>query len=232
MQDGANGQFNSYWVALSQDLTNFFQTENGVSTSRVIIRTGWECYGNWYPWSEYVAGGPTYAEYFRQIVTSMRSVSGANFKFSWNCGTGVDAGDSTHPNTDTSDAAYPGDAYVDYLDFDAYDVPNFVSTVINGNHGLAWWVNFAAQHGKYLAFSEWGEQDETGDDPAYIQTMYNFFYNPANRVAYADYHNLQPNGLVNFPNSAAMYTSLFKGTPQRYVANRVVENLAKIRNVT
>ena len=49
-----------------------------------------------------------FVAFWRQIVTTMRAVPGAKFKFLWNPNSGS-------PTTYTPDQAYPGDAYVDYV---------------------------------------------------------------------------------------------------------------------
>ncbi len=50
---------------------------------------------------------PTSPRYFRHIVTTMRSVPGAAFRFVWNPTSG--------PEPEAAQNAYPGDAYVDYV---------------------------------------------------------------------------------------------------------------------
>jgi hypothetical protein len=229
MMAGATGQFNNYWKTLSQNLVNY-----GLGNPNLILRIGWECSGNWMPWSAYVAGEANYAAYYKNIVTAMRSVPGADFKFAWNCGTGKDLGDSSHADHNYADVAYPGDAYVDYLDFDPYSNGNgglsnttndWDAITVNGDHGLAWWVNFAAQNNKYLGFSEWGTAT---DNPTYIQEVYNFMYtnngsNFTNRVAYANYFQTattpqdnpssQDFKITDHPSSYALYKLLFGATP-------------------
>ena len=54
----------------------------------------------------------SYATYWRHIVTAMRSVPGANFRFDWNPNIGVGDGGLA------LEKAWPGDAYVDYLGLD------------------------------------------------------------------------------------------------------------------
>ena len=54
---------------------------------------------------------------FRNIVTSMRSVSGANFKFIWNP---IDSSISSCPGVHLENL-YPGDSYVDAVALDVYD---------------------------------------------------------------------------------------------------------------
>ena len=58
----------------------------------------------------------SFAAYFQQIVTAMRSVPGEQFRFVWN----PDAGAFTQSGYSVA-AAYPGNAYVDVIGLDAYD---------------------------------------------------------------------------------------------------------------
>ena len=80
----ANGGANGYYKTLAQNLVSA-----GFGSS--YIRLGWEFNANWMGWSicNQEGSGLTswasdFVPAFRNIVTSMRSVSGANFKFIWN----------------------------------------------------------------------------------------------------------------------------------------------------
>jgi len=227
MMEGVNGAFNSEWQSLGKSIV-----KDNLNTSQLILRIGWECGGNWMPWSAYVAGEANYAKYYQQIVQSVRdgiSLAGQTpqVKFAWDCGTGVDLGDSKHPDSNYSSAALPGypnnpNLYVDYLDFDPYDggnggfgitqgdwttttvgppcQQNNLSTCRQGS--LSWWSTYAGQHNMYLGFSEWGTHT---NDAHYIQEVYDFIYaqsggNYVNRVAYAAYeeHNATSEGGYDF----------------------------------
>jgi hypothetical protein len=169
---GAAGQYNSHFLALAQNLV-----ENNEADA--VIRLGWEFNGNWYVWSAN-SDPSTWAAYWRQIVTTMRSVSGQHFVFDWN---------GSINNADPT-SAYPGDAYVDWIGADSYDeawngqsnVPNpqtrWANYTYGGSDGIEWWEQFAAQHHKPITFPEWavtlrGDSPEHGggDDPYYIQQM-------------------------------------------------------------
>ena len=101
----AAGNFNSHWVTLANNLLKR-------NLSDTIMRPGWEMNGDWFDWS---AGGheASYIGCFRQIVNSMRSVSGQDFTFVWNPSIGT--------SNSLADKAYPGDSYVDYVGIDTYD---------------------------------------------------------------------------------------------------------------
>ena len=120
---------------------------------------------------------------WQQIVTSARATA-PGLQWDWNVNRGVSAGlaDPT--------LAYPGDAYVDTIGVDSYDVwPPATTSAnwnqqLNGTQGLMYWLNFAKAHGKQFAVPEWGNvmpgtiatgSNAGGDDPAYVTDMLAFF---------------------------------------------------------
>jgi hypothetical protein len=107
---GAAGQYNPYYVTLAATLVSG-------GAPNAVLRLGWEFNGSWYPWEVTNAtDAANFAAYFRNIVTSMRSVPGQSFKFVWNPNAGNSFGDAYTP-----EQAYPGSAYVDYVGIDTYD---------------------------------------------------------------------------------------------------------------
>ena len=112
----AQGADNGYYEALARNLV-----AAGFGSS--YIRLGWEFNATWMGWSvcKQDGSGPTswaddFVPAFRNIVTSMRSVSGANFKFIWNPVEGSNV--SCFINLANF---YPGNAYVDVVALDVYD---------------------------------------------------------------------------------------------------------------
>lgn len=164
---------------LAQNLVNGNQ-------ANAIIRIGWEWSGNWFAWSK--SGPAAYVTAFDDIVTQMRSVSGQHFMFDWCSNAG------STPTSGTWASWYPGDNYVDIIGSDHYDSTSSTSpsaATANWNNnlnqpgGLAYTVNFAAAHNKYVSIPEWGLNGV--DDPTYIDLMSAFVKNPANRVYYESY---------------------------------------------
>ena len=110
-----------------------------------ILRLGWEFTGNWYPWSVTSPGdAANFVSFWQQIVTTMRAVPGAQFSFLWNP-------NGASPTSYSPDAAYPGNAYVDYVGTDVYDEywgspvrhrrargPTSFNIVSRGPRGLNW----------------------------------------------------------------------------------------------
>jgi len=226
LEQGATGAYNSHFVTLAQQMV-----ANGFGDA--VVRLGWEFNATWYPWA---ARGheAAFAAYWRQIVTAMRSVPGAaNLKFDF-CAAIPTPGGWLSANIE---AAYPGDAYVNYIGLDAYDGSTVSASsnpagrwndLMNRPYGLAWQKAFAAAHGKQMSYGEWGlwqlpatPQYNSGDDSYYIQHMYDWFN--SNNVAFAnyfeinvlaadksvaEYHALAYAG-TQFPKSAALYQQLF-----------------------
>jgi Glycosyl hydrolase family 26 len=177
---GAAGSYNQYFVTLAKAFV-----AGGQGSS--IIRLGWEFNGGWFPWA---AGGQAsnFIAYWQQIVNSMRSVPGANFKFEWN----PNIGDLGVGNLASF---YPGNSYVDYIGLDAYDQnwANYpgaaaeFTTLKTETYGLNWLASFGATQGKPITLPEWGlgsgpgnsgaplsaanQEVAGGDDPTYVNDM-------------------------------------------------------------
>ena len=110
LAQGATGAFNSYFVTLAQTLVAGGQSD-------AYLRLGWEFDGSWMAWAATTPSAEaSFASYFQQIVTAMRSVPGEQFRFVWD----PDAGAFTQAGYSVA-AAYPGNAYVDVIGLDAYD---------------------------------------------------------------------------------------------------------------
>jgi hypothetical protein len=215
LSDGSNtlatcaaGTDNPHWKALA---TNLVAAGLGGS----ILRLGHEFNGNWYPWNA-VGRQATYIGCFQQMVTTMRAVSGASFRFDWCSSSGV--------QQVAAETAYPGDSYVDIVGLDIYDVvygtygyPKTTaadagpdggdlitdaeretgwSSLLTGDHNLNFWRDFAKAHSKPMSIPEWGTWTEAGgepgggDDTVYVQNMHDFVADPANNVLYASYFDV------------------------------------------
>ncbi len=208
LAQGAKGAYNSYFATLAANLVN----DNEASA---ILRLGWEFNGNWFPWSvRNAADAANFVSFWRQIVTTMRSVPGQQFKFLWNP-------NAPSPTSYTPAQAYPGNAYVDYVGTDVYD--NFWGTPftpgaawvqqLTQQWGLDWLAAFAVEHGKPLAIPEWSDEFRPdgrglGDDPAFIDDMANWFV--TNNVAFAD--------ILSYDSSPTYRNNLLDGTFPRALA--------------
>lgn len=183
LADGAAGKFDEVFKTYATKLV-----EHGFGDS--VIRIGWEFNADWYPWAA-KHDPQAWVEYWRRIVTTMRSVPGANFKFDW-CAAG---GWSKF----RAESVYPGDEYVDIVGLDFYNNLGEKGPVSpkerwekrkKAPHGLEWHRQFATAHGKPMSFPEWGtgigKNTHGGDDdPYFIEQMASWI--AANNVAYHNY---------------------------------------------
>jgi hypothetical protein len=169
------------------------------------------------------------------VVTSVRSVPGANFKIDWNVNNAFNPLDATK--------YYPGDKYVDYIGVDVYDLDSQVypypkncnpscrrtmqekawdEVIFGSPRGLDFWSYYASDHGKPLSLPEfglWKMEDGSGgeDNPFFIERMHDFIKWKRNNVAYAAYFNFDGSDGKHslndaFPNSGRHYLKWFGKT--------------------
>lgn len=181
LAEGATGAYDGYFRRLARGLVD-------AGDGDAVIRLGWEMNGDWFRWS--AAGHETeFVDYWRHVVDAMRSVEGAHFAFDW-CPT---AGPASMSASD----AYPGDAYVDLIGLDVYDVgdPNLTpaqrwNALVAEPYGLDWQAGFAIEHAKPMTFPEWGlwlssDGRGGGDDPYFVEQMWR--WTASHDVAYEMY---------------------------------------------
>lgn len=225
---GASGAYDQTFRSLAQTLVSGGQ-------SAAWLRLGFEFNGSWFPWR--AAGNPAaFAAFHRRIVTVMRSVPGAAFKYVWNPTIGLES----FP----AERAWPGDAYVDAIGLDLYDA-TWASTPQLGNiypipagataadrtarqdaawqqyktmdHGLDWWTRYAAAHAKPLALPEWGLVESSrhggGDNPLFVERVAAWSRDKA--LAFESYFNAvgafgdHRLGSGQYPLAAERYKRLF-----------------------
>jgi len=195
----ANGGADGYYKTLAQNLISA-----GFASS--YIRIGWEFNATFMGWSickEDGSGLTSWASDFvpayRNIVTSMRSVKGANFKFIWNP---IVSSNVSCPGIHM-ESFYPGDNYVNMVALDVYDGLgqttsdaarwNDLMNGVNGGgwtavtpypingqkfkgYGLNWLAAFGKEHNKEIGLPEWGLESTSanaggGDDPYFVTQM-------------------------------------------------------------
>ena len=213
LAQGATGAFNSYFVTLAQTLVAGGQSD-------AYLRLGWEFDGSWTAWAATTPSAEaSFASYFQQIVTAMRSVPGEQFRFVWD----PDAGAFTQAGYSVA-AAYPGNAYVDVIGLDAYDqswaTPQTPTNAWSSTTlpALTAAQQFASANGKPLAFCEWGvairsDGHGLGDDPYFINQMVSWMQSPSNDVTYESYFDADSGGVNSlitggsFPNSLAAFSA-------------------------
>ncbi len=212
---GAAGQYNSYFVTLANSLVSG-------GAPNAVLRLGWEFNGSWYPWAVTNAtDASNFAAYFRNIVTSMRSVPGQSFKFVWNPNAGGSFGSAYTPLQ-----TYPGSAYVDYIGLDMYDEgwstpptpQNAWANQLSQSWGLDWLSSFAASESRPIVLPEWGmditsDGHGMGDDPYFMDQFASWIVQ--HNVAWTAYFNYDaPDGSHDlldgqFNASLAAFRSLF-----------------------
>lgn len=233
LQNGANGDYDAYFRTMATTLVN-------EGLGRAWLRLGYEFDNSGLkgPSRKWGTGNSItqegyFAQFFQQIVTTMRSVSGADFKFVWNpdAYAFLGANDPQYLKTGgfSPAAAWPGSQYVDFVGIDTYDWEPSLSTGYTQAENWADFIQpsiqdadqFAASVGKPLAFPEWGVMSKgpvfpgMGDDPGYVTGMYCFMVNAANNVAWESYSNTSYQDWntkitgSSFPNSLAAFQADF-----------------------
>lgn len=211
LASGAKGDYDLYFVQIAETFV-----KRGLGN--VTIRLGWEFNHSWFPWR--ASKDPqAWVAYWRRVVTAMRSVPGANFKFDWCPGWGKGQVDPP--------SVYPGDDYVDVIGIDIYNISWHPRTPeqrwdlkLNAPFGLKWQKEFAQAHGKPVSFPEWGTGTRPdgrggGDDPYFITQMAGWI--ASSNVAYHNYWNYPApdfNGILSDgskPEAAAAFLTHFGG---------------------
>ncbi|MDR0532901.1 MAG: hypothetical protein LBH01_03010 [Verrucomicrobiales bacterium] len=178
----SNSAYTTAWTTIANTLAT------GQPTGKIYIRTGWEFNADWFPWAATNGKAADYVTAYRNFVTTFRSVSD-RFVFEWCPNIGNQGMNPAE--------AYPGNEYVDVIGMDFYYDVTWDSTDRNGldawnykvseEYGLQWVVDFAAEHGKPVAYSEWGVNNPDGT--AYMEAFADWLKNSPVEVLYQNYWN-------------------------------------------
>lgn len=235
LEAGARGEYNARFRKLAENLVRY-------GLEDTILRPGWEFNGGWYAWRA-KSNPEAFAAYWREIVKTMRAVPGAEkLRFCWN--------PAMRYQQFAAEKAWPGDEWVDFVGLDVYDDSWMKNTypfpagadekeiearrrlvwewdLLKGDHGLAFWRDFAKKHGKPFAIPEWGVFDRPDghgglDNPYFIEKMHAFINDPANGVYFHCYFDVQAGdgkhqlstGIrgderTEFPHAATRFKELF-----------------------
>lgn len=200
LAQAAGGAFDSHYTALAANLVKW-------GFGDAILRPAWEFGGNWYTWHPKTSTeAADYAAFFRRFVVACRT-QGLKFEFCWNPITTLTGPDQT--------LAYPGDGYVDQIGLDLYDAWSTFDAQMVAPQGIKFWTDFAATHGKEMAYPEWGLVDTAhhgyGDDPSFIDKVADLIgAHPTAWHAYFDVTASDGDHLLShFPNSQAHYKARF-----------------------
>ncbi|MFJ5833599.1 hypothetical protein [Streptomyces sp. NPDC093089] len=210
---GVAGEFDEAYVRAARALV-----ESGHGDA--LVRLGWEpnnrAIGPWQATDD-PAG---YAALFRHVVEVFRATSGADFTFELSSSLGLQPGRRLRGFADY----YPGDAYVDWLGMNAYDLKwgdpraspaGRWSWIRSQVMGLDAHVAFVRARGKRNVCAEWGLHRRGdafaggGDDAAFVDRMAEYFV--WGEVAYQAYfdHDWGGGTLAEFPAGRAVYVKRF-----------------------
>jgi hypothetical protein len=183
------GHYDGYAETLGRSLV-------AAGLQNTVIRLGPEMNGNWEP--DFI--GTTapeqklWAKCFDNEVTSLRRAKGEHFLIDWN----INACTGNYRFSDY----YPGNAYVDIMGIDLYDVgcltpstPLTFAQLADEPFGLADFESFANSKKKPMSIPEWSLQESpSGDDPGYVSGMGREF--DTKDFAFETYFIGDPGGVV------------------------------------
>jgi len=207
----ASGRYDSYFRSFARSVA-------GTPAEDTIVRLGWEMNGNTFPWAVNRSNVGDYKRAWNHVVPVMKQEA-PKLRFEWSPNVTLDAAGMTFSEM------YPGDATVDYIGLGIYDYhwpsgssdPGFDvrwDWLQNSVNGMKDHRDFAASHGKPMAYTEWslwpqGQVGGGGDDPRFIRAMADWFC--SNPVAYQVYNEGHfKHSLNNYPNSKAAYKEEFQ----------------------
>ncbi|MEU9060795.1 glycosyl hydrolase [Streptomyces sp. NPDC048430] len=199
LRAGAEGQFDEHFRRLAERLVLL-----GVPDTVIVL--GWEMNGTTY--THRCGPDPVaWKAYWNRIVTTMRSVSGQEFRFDFAPSRGRDAVPWTE--------CYPGDDVVDIIGMDSYDQPpaRTFDEQVNEPYGLQKQVDFAAEHGKPISFPEWG-LFRNGDNPEYMRRMLEWM--ERHKPVYQTITDYCPHGVwqcADNPESSRVFREMLSGLP-------------------
>lgn len=200
----ASGAYDENWARYGTTLKNSGRTD-------AYTRLAWEFNGTWFEWSS--TDVEAWKDCYRKVVQAVRSTApGARFEWNMNAhGSSSSDGDAWK--------SYPGDDVVDIVGIDPYDhyPPSRTEAEFDkqctGNEGLCTVMDFARKHGKLVGVTEWGVMSAgAGDNPLYIEKMYETFLANKDVMAYETYFSSAEHGsalIGQNPKSAAAYKSLW-----------------------
>jgi hypothetical protein len=197
LRRAADGEFDRHFRVLAEHLVE-------LGAPDTILVLGWEMNGITY--THRCGPAPEdWKEYWRRIVTTMRSVPGQKFRFDFAPSRGRDA--VPWPE------CYPGDDVVDIIGTDSYDQPHGITfdEQVSEPYGLQFQVDFAKAHGKPISYPEWG-LFRNGDNATYMLRMLAWL--DEHKPLYSTISDYCPHGVwlcSTNPRAAAIYRAALTG---------------------
>lgn len=183
-QNCAAGMYDAEWKKLGTFLT-------GRSRGDSILRLGWGWNDLEHDWRADADPADWIACYRRAHAAIRSGAPRVRFEWSFN----PPGSPEIYP-TDPY-VAYPGDEFVDYVSFEAFDMypplRNEAEWTAQCSQpgGLCTLFEFARQHGKKVGMGEWGIAacggDPGGDNPFFVQRMVQAFYENRDALTYEAY---------------------------------------------
>jgi len=199
LEEVAAGQHDDAFQAVAEVLNKHGRQD-------AFVRIGLEANGTWYKWGVGADRVEAFKAAWRHVQSVMKAVSPKlTFVFDIGCGTGLNGGSD---RLDSLTKLYPGDDVVDVVGCDHYDQYGFKArnqsewdNVLRPKDavGLTDVAEFARAHKKQMAIPEWGladpQREGGGDNPYFIYSMYSFFLQNKDVLAYENYFNEQADSL-------------------------------------
>ena len=168
------------------------------------IRLGWEASGDWFAWTAVGKPADQWKSCFTRVAKAMKSAA-PGLRIGWFM--------AKKGRVDVR-TIYPADAPITNIGVSHYDDSQArfgYETYMGGPWGLRAFCEFARSKGKKFAIGEWGV-GRSGDNPIYIQNMYEFFRDCGANLAHEAYFNAAEHRLypsTRSPRSAELYRRLF-----------------------
>ncbi len=197
LADCAAGRYASMFRTMGSSLA-----AKGVGDAE--IRLGWEASNAGYPWTAVGKSATQWKACFTSAARALKTGS-PRLRIAWH----MAKKGKINVNT-----IWPDGAPITNIGVSHYDDPwaRFGMETKNGSPvGLRAWLAFAKKKGKKLELAEWGV-GRRGDNPAYIQNMYDFFRAAGSDLAHEGYLNGNGHELLaptRWPKSSARYRELF-----------------------
>lgn len=175
---------------------------NGVGNAE--IRLGWEANGSWYPWTAVGRSASDWKACFTNAARALK-LGSPELRITWHMAKRGQVNVTT---------IWPDQAPITNVGVSHYDdsQARFGTESVNGSTwGLRAWLSFARSKGKKLEMAEWGV-GRSGDNPAYIESMYEFFRSAGDGLAHESYFNAGESTLypsTRLSRSAQRYRDLF-----------------------
>jgi hypothetical protein len=211
-QDCAAGMYDNEWRKLGTFLVARSRGES-------ILRLGWGWNDLTHEWR--ADADPTDWKTCYQHVAKAIRATGPNLKFEWS----FNPPGSPQIMPVDPYGAYPGDEYVDYVSFEAFDMYPPLRNETDWKAqctrpgGLCTLFAFARRHGKLVGLGEWGIAvcggDPGGDNPFFVQRMVQAFSENRALMGYEAYFDesgdvcsvISTN--TKAPKAAAKYQALY-----------------------